>query len=286
MHPSGANCLVRDARLGYALRPECEGTLHGTPLRTTRLGMRGDEVPDADGAVPILALGDSCTFGWRVAEHASYPARLEQVLAERYGPGRYRVLNAGVPGYTSHQGALILDARAPELHPAIVLIAFGFNDNLRERDIETQLAAARAWMPLLRIDDFLLSHSVFYQRVRQALTGSGAENPAAPPRVTPERYGENLKAMIARARAAGAQPVLVNFAFDNRIWEDTEPTRWIGQYIDVFNRVASELDVPALTYRGPRLDEIHPDAEGYQWLVADLLEVMDARKILPPVPAH
>jgi lysophospholipase L1-like esterase len=199
MHPSASNCLVRDERLGYALRPDCEGVLHDTPLRTNRLGLRGPDLA-ADGA-RILALGDSCTFGWRVPQEASYPARLEQSLAERYGAGRYQVLDAGVPGYTSHHGVVALDARLLELAPDVVVVAFGFNDNVRVGEVETQLARARAWLPLLQVDDFLLTRSVFYQRVRRALTGSGDENPASPPRVTPERYGENLKTMVARIRA-------------------------------------------------------------------------------------
>jgi hypothetical protein len=78
----------------------------------------------------------------------------------------------------------------------------------------------------------------------------------------------------------------VSFVNDSRQWEDSEAIRWIGQYIDVSDRVALELDVPAVTYRGSRLDVIHPDDEGYQWRVADLIDVLDERGMLPPAPAR
>src|SRR5215470_7272233 len=103
LHPSSANCMQRSSLLSMEFRPNCSGVLSETPLRTNSLGLRGPEVP-ADGARRILAVGDSCTWGWQVEEQESYPAVLQQLLDERYGPGAYHVINGGVPGYTSYQG--------------------------------------------------------------------------------------------------------------------------------------------------------------------------------------
>lgn len=73
---------------------------------------------------PVLALGDSITFGTGAGTGASYPS----VLAGLTG---WKVVNAGVPGDTS-AGAL---ARLPELlqehAPALVLVSIGGNDFLR-----------------------------------------------------------------------------------------------------------------------------------------------------------
>jgi len=282
MHPSATNCLARSPRLGYELAPNCTGTLHGTPLHTNALGLRGGPLAD-EHAVRILALGDSSTFGWQVADDETYPARLEAALSARYGPGGYRVLNAGVPGWTSHHGLLALEALAPEVRPKVVVIAFGFNDSFREMPVEQQIAATRAWLPLLEADDWLLNHSVLWQRLRH---GAGVDRSQSPPRVSPERYGENLRALVARVRALGAEPILLRFPADGRLFEDSDNARWMGQYIDTFEAIAAEQRVPAIAYRGPRLDDIHPDANGYQWLVADLLELMDERELLPAVTAH
>ena len=80
--PTRANCLHRSWLLETDLRPNCQGDLQGTKLRTNSLGLRGGEIRD-DGSTRILALGDSCTWGWRVEENESYPAVLEARLGER-----------------------------------------------------------------------------------------------------------------------------------------------------------------------------------------------------------
>src|SRR5262245_56564360 len=94
MLPNRDNCLQRSALLGMEFKPHCRGRLDVTPFSTNALGLRDNEVEN-DDATRILALGDSCTWGWSVAQDASYPVRLQQLLDERAGRGRYRVINAG-----------------------------------------------------------------------------------------------------------------------------------------------------------------------------------------------
>lgn len=103
---------------------------------------------------PVLALGDSITYGTGAAPETSYPA----VLAQLTG---WSVVNAGVPGDTS-QGAL---ARLPGLlqehAPRLVLVSIGGNDFLRGvpvsatrsnvREICRQSAAAGAQVLLVAI---------------------------------------------------------------------------------------------------------------------------------------
>src|SRR5262245_50382114 len=73
LSPAPWNCMRRDAQLGYVFIPSCRGTLSETSFRTNRDGLRGPEVRD-DGSTRILALGDSCTWGWRVDERDAYPS--------------------------------------------------------------------------------------------------------------------------------------------------------------------------------------------------------------------
>lgn len=284
LHPTSSNCLDRDPALGYVLRPSCTGVLHGTPLRTNDVGLRGGPVA-TDDATRILAVGDSSTFGWQVPEDQSYPLQLETRLDALYGKGRYHVLNAGIPGYTSHHGIGALERYGPTLHPGIVIIAFGYNDSIRQGDVEEQLRANSGWVRLLAADDFLLTHSIFYQWVRHILA-RGVDRSAAAPRVSPERFAQNLRTMVERTRALGATPILLCFPADGRVFQDDELTRWMGRYIDAFAAVSTELDVPMLVFRGSRLDNIHPDTNGYDWLVTDLVELMTAKHVLPPPPAR
>lgn len=105
---------------------------------------------------PVLALGDSITFGTGAAREASYPAVLAQVTG-------WNVVNAGVPGDTS-AGAL---ARLPALmeahRPQLVLVSIGGNDFLRRlppadtraniRAICQQAAAAGAQVVLVGVPE-------------------------------------------------------------------------------------------------------------------------------------
>ena len=96
--------------------------------------------PEADHAdVPkprqsqqtIVAIGDSLTAGFGLAEADSYPAQLEQLLADRGLD--YRVVTAGISGETS-SGARSRVDWILKLKPQIVILETGANDGLRGID--------------------------------------------------------------------------------------------------------------------------------------------------------
>ena len=81
-------------------------------------GQRGAPPPGVEKASPlVIALGDSCTFGFRVSEGETYPAQLQSELRE-HGMPRAAVLNYGVPGYTSFQGRRLLTDVLSRSRPA------------------------------------------------------------------------------------------------------------------------------------------------------------------------
>jgi lysophospholipase L1-like esterase len=93
-------------------------------------GFRDAEFPSTKdpSTLRILCLGDSWTFGANVGQDDSYPARLEKLLHERY-PGRpFEVLNLGVLGYASYNGLKMMQTRARELEPDLVVLAFAMNE--------------------------------------------------------------------------------------------------------------------------------------------------------------
>ena len=111
-----------DPRLGYRLRPDFHGrdvALSGefeVPVETDALGLR----PHAGRRPPgggVLALGDSLTFGEGVSAGETYSAHLEDTLG-------VSVADAGVPGYSSCQAALLAEELLPRLRPRVVLITF------------------------------------------------------------------------------------------------------------------------------------------------------------------
>jgi len=81
--------------------------------------------------ITIVALGDSLTAGYGVAEEEAYPAKLERRLrAEGYN---CRVINAGVSGETSSDALSRLDW-VMSMKPDIVIVETGANDGLRGID--------------------------------------------------------------------------------------------------------------------------------------------------------
>lgn len=80
------------------------------------------------GRPVILALGDSLTAGFGLAEEESYPARLQARLRAAGYP--HRVVNAGVSGDTSAGGLARLDWLMRQ-HPNVIILALGANDGLR-----------------------------------------------------------------------------------------------------------------------------------------------------------
>jgi len=117
--------------LSYEMVPRRNGSFEGMQVRTNSLGMRGGEPAPADPSLfRVVALGDSFTFGFGVAEEESYPVVLERILngspAARHR--RYEVLNLGVVGYNARDEAVVLERRALPLGPRVVVIGYVLND--------------------------------------------------------------------------------------------------------------------------------------------------------------
>lgn len=85
----------------------------------------------AKPAGTIVAMGDSLTAGFGVAEEAAYPARLAVKLTAR--GLNYRVINAGISGETS-SGARERTRWVLSFLPDIVILETGANDGLRGLD--------------------------------------------------------------------------------------------------------------------------------------------------------
>jgi lysophospholipase L1-like esterase len=260
--PNQGNCQRRDPDLGQTFRAHCAAALQGKAFRTNALGLREDVIEE-DGRQRILAIGDSCTFGWGAEQHEAYPQRLQAALAATYGPGRYRVINAGVPGYTSRHGLVYFRERGLALRPAVVLIGYGFNDIVPGGDVIAALDAQRRWLPLLRLDDALLGVSRFWRWLRAATAAPPPTD--LPMRSSPEQYAENLREIVRLARAHGVQPVLVSFW-----WGEPHP------HMRAIEAVAHEMDVPLVAYDGPHVDVIHPTPEGYGVVAAQVQRQLEA----------
>ena len=75
----------------------------------------------------ILAFGDSLTLGTGTRPELSYPVQLSRLLARK-------VINAGVSGEISAEGARRLPGLLDQIEPELVVICHGGNDILRKLD--------------------------------------------------------------------------------------------------------------------------------------------------------
>lgn len=129
-------------------------------IRINNLGFRGRDLSEGrpPGTLRVMVLGDSYTFGDHVDTAESYPARLEEILAQRIAalppaarasqpgaagtfepapgrkdppPGRHgavEVINAGVNGYGIRDARMLWEKAGGRLNPDIVIVTFSPND--------------------------------------------------------------------------------------------------------------------------------------------------------------
>jgi len=206
-----------DPILYFKINPKL--VVHGTPLN--RAGFRSREfTPKPPGVFRILALGDSCTFGITALDQGfylkePYPQRLERLANEHREPGKLEVMNAGVPGYTSFHGVMLLRTRLRTLAPDLVTVRFGWNDHLTPQAAmanafrEPQTAFAR------RLEDVALRTELYPfskrlgMELREWLDGPHASAPPKlPTQWTPtvplDEYKHNLRRIVEIAHGRGA----------------------------------------------------------------------------------
>lgn len=77
----------------------------------------------------VLAFGDSLTKGVGTSAELSYPAQLSRLIARQ-------VINGGISGELSEQGARRMPGLLDEVQPDLLIICHGGNDILQKRNRE------------------------------------------------------------------------------------------------------------------------------------------------------
>jgi lysophospholipase L1-like esterase len=219
---SRSDIWVCDPILHFKLNPE----LRPADQPLNRRGFRGSEFrPRRDGTFQVLALGDSCTFGYIAREDGigfvlqPYPLKLQRLAERRLGEGRVEVLNAGVPGYNSFNGLLLLRSRLRDLEPDLLTVRFGWNDHFLSARGESEALYREPQTPLgLWAEDLALRFELYAfvrrlglelrarrepvgDQAREAFRGIREWTPTIPL----EEYERNLRRIVEIGRARGAE---------------------------------------------------------------------------------
>ena len=205
--------------------------------------------------VRIAYLGDSVTYqhGWVELVHRALDR--DMVVPVSY-------LNAGVPGYTSHQGVIRLQRDVLPYSPDVVLIYFGWNDHwLARGEPDSQKEKGGPWNAVA--DSFVADSRVLQLTVRVSdyvhyKTTQSRSDRDGPPicRVSKDEYRANLEHIIDLCEQTGAIPVLLtaptNQTEDNiqfllirrsMIRSPGEAVQLHRQYNDVVRSIARERSV-------------------------------------------
>ena len=233
---------VCDPILNFKLSPNLMAG--GRPLN--RAGFRTHEfTPKVPGVFRVLSLGDSCTFGIIATEAQAfsyipepYPQRLERLVAERIGPGQVEVLNAGIAGYNSFQGLMLLRTKLRGLEPDLITVRYGWNDHFMSATDPSGYREPSSAAALV-LQDLMLRTSLygFFRRLHLevlALRARGNGQPVAPlpsawlPNIPIDVYKHNLRRIVALGHAQGAEVWLLTsphaFVIDrNRDKQDVFP---------------------------------------------------------------
>jgi lysophospholipase L1-like esterase len=264
--PNSRELFMKDPYLYWKLRPDVKLTFLGSEIRTNAEGFRGPAVES--GRRNILLVGDSGTFGWRVAEGEAFPAKLAALLNAQPGSEKWQALNAGVPGYSSHQVREVAERLIRTWKPEVVVICVGNNDPAPTVRSDAQLADDRSWAAPLAA---ALSHSRLLVWVSEQFQSEKVETfhakslADARPRVSKEELADNLQAMIQAARDAGATPVVlappVNLYVPPRVRAGMFPD--VAQWSQWARRVQMLVQQRKLDDAAAEADKILADSNGH-----------------------
>jgi lysophospholipase L1-like esterase len=261
--------------------------------------------PKQPGAIRIVCLGDSVTFGYRVPavwpdkpteydrEWLPYPMLLEKHLRTA-NPGRnIEVITMAVPGYTSHQGLAWLRHEIDRLQPDLLTVSFGWND-VSFSDAPDREAINTDWRSVgvrwLIDNSQAFAHAARWLRSKQP-GATAIRTPVA--RVSEAEYLKNFQEFIQLAQAKGAAVIILAAPYRDRITNPPEAALMM-RYRASLRSLAQQnritfLELLELTEAAYPSNEgwfgelIHPNHMGHRLIASELLKLLAANQMLHDV---
>jgi lysophospholipase L1-like esterase len=303
-----------DPLLLWRLKPNLDRAVWDfTVLSTNSQHLRSQSPADSvgpkqPGALRIVCLGDSVTFGFRVPvvwpdkpteydpEWLPFSMLLEKQLKDA-NPGRQiDVVNMAVPGYTSHQGLAWLRRDLNTLNPDLIVVSFGWNDASLS-DVPDRAAVNTSW-PAVGTR-WLIDHSqAFAHATRWLRSGLQAKEENQPPlrerpqaRVSQDEYLANMLGIEQLARQHGAAVIVMTAPYRDHSSEASEADLML-QYRIALGTTMRQRKIPFLEIKELTEDaypanegwfgeRIHPNHMGHRLIASELLKLIATSRMLP-----
>ncbi|MBI3447523.1 MAG: SGNH/GDSL hydrolase family protein [Acidobacteria bacterium] len=302
----------QDPYLGWRGVPRAHAVTDLDDIRHDDAGFRdardvAELVHRGDGKQLVVCVGESSTYGISAGSNdATYPAALERELRSAAGDDGWIVLNAGMPGYTSHEVLTLIDLQLLKLHPDIIVEMNLANDHdfmalyLDEATDYDHLPVRLAPLSRSATRDLLMRSSLvafIASRLRFALGDDlGGLHVGAPHDGPTSRglklYRDNLAMTALLARRSGVRLMLV----DQPIEYSSLPAPAVASLETVrgaLRNAAQEEGVPLLEahagfdWRGLSVHQlVHLGRPGYERLAKRLAPQILAAAGIPDLHAR
>lgn len=300
-----ATIFEGDPLLLWRLKPNLDHFVWDfTVLSTNAQHLRSDRPLQTKqaGAIRIVCLGDSVTFGYRVPtvwpdqpndydrEALPYPMLLEKELRAANPNKDIEVITMAVPGYTSHQGLAWLRRDIDQLKPDLLTISFGWNDASLS-DVPDSEAIKTNWRAVavrwLVDHSQAFAHATRWLRLKQT-PSARVVRPAS--RVSEQDYLNNMMAMAQLGRQKQAAVIILAAPYRDQVTNPAEAAL-MKRYREGLRSVSRQNGMPFLEL--PELSEaaypanegwfgelIHPNDMGHRLLTLELLKLLGQTRAL------
>ena len=228
----------------------------------------------------VICLADSVTVMY---EGKGYPDLLATAFSEAGYQKPVEVFNAGVPEYSTFQGWIYLQNELIQSHPDLVTIQYGWNDHWEARlGVPDHLVRFPNKEQLAKTERLLSWRT--YRLLRSVVLSARFR-----PRVSVDKYKENLSNMVRMIRDANGKAILIRPVFLSKN-QDWLPEHM--KYDAATAQVAKELQAPYLDLQSrfendatlfiePEHDQVHFNWKGAQIISDAIVSYAIENKMMP-----
>jgi lysophospholipase L1-like esterase len=268
------------------------------PVSINSKGFRGPEFTLRKGRkiFRILALGDSCTFGWDIDFNNTYTQKLNRMINSFY-PKKVEVINLGIPGYDLSQMIMLLKLKGLDYQPDLILVPSSINDRFNQQALSRTLAAKNKTLRHVRLVNIASHFALFhlYAYIKQSwmvniLRGEENEdiNTSLAEIFALEKYRRNLREIISISHKNNIKLLFIIIPLQEQLTKEGsyllqdyhEAMRYIGKQkgVPVIDLISAFRREKARTLFLPH-DPIHPSEAGHQLIAEKIAQFLKSSEL-------